>query len=310
MLASAIVQAIQCPLGDECPRDSEPQNGLSLLQTQLQTNVIKMGGSINLYATASKFEEMVELSHGMASGSRTRCPNNEVASVSEITFCSALLRAAEKHGDCIVYNFGVGEKDAFLSYLGKEYKHCQVFAFDPTVSEKTWESQGGSKAVFGQNVAFFPWGLYGGQGSRTLKWTHPIYGNATGELRTLSEIMHDLGHTSKRIAMLRSDCEGCEWGWISTQMEEDPTVFSRIDQLFTELHFASTLRMDEAAMQQAPVVHKMLHDNFAVVQSRVNPGYKSDQNKVPKMLVEAGVDPMPCCREFALLNKAVLPVLP
>jgi len=39
-----MVQAIQCPLGDECPRDSEPQNGLSLLQTQLQANVIKKGG--------------------------------------------------------------------------------------------------------------------------------------------------------------------------------------------------------------------------------------------------------------------------
>jgi len=44
MLASAMVQADQCPSGGECPRDGEPQNGVSLLQTQLQANVIKNGG--------------------------------------------------------------------------------------------------------------------------------------------------------------------------------------------------------------------------------------------------------------------------
>jgi hypothetical protein len=248
----------------------------------------------------------VELSRMMPGGARARCPNDEVATTKEVTYCPAMLRSAEEHQDCLVYNFGVGAADPVLTHLANEYKRCQFFAFDPTVSEKTWASKGGSKRVFGQNVEFFPWGLYGGQGSRTLKWTHPVYGNATGELRTLSEIMHELGHTHKRIAMLRSDCEGCEWGWISTQMKQDPSLFSRIDQLFTELHFASTLRMDEAALQQAPAVHQMLHENFAVLKSSVNAGGLVDQNKVPKILVDAGADPLPCCREFALINKHAL----
>jgi len=39
MLATAIVQANQCPSGGECPSDDEPQNLVSLLQAKLRMNV-------------------------------------------------------------------------------------------------------------------------------------------------------------------------------------------------------------------------------------------------------------------------------
>jgi len=39
LLASAVAQASHCPRDGECPKDSKPQNGVSLLQTRLQTNV-------------------------------------------------------------------------------------------------------------------------------------------------------------------------------------------------------------------------------------------------------------------------------
>jgi hypothetical protein len=246
---------------------------------------------------------MVELSKMKPSSNRIQCPNGDATTVSEITFCADMLRSSESTGDCIIYNFGVSREDPFLSHVGRFYKRCQVFAFDPTVSEKLWAAKGGSKAVFGQNVTFVNWGLYGGQGSRTLEWHHPTYGNSIGELKTFSEILHHFNHTQKRISLLRSDCEGCEWGWISAQMEEDPTVFSRIDQLWTELHFASTLRMDDTALKQSRAVHRMLWDNFVVLRNRTNPGFPSDQRKVPKFLVDAGVDPVPCCREYFLLNQ-------
>ena len=38
MLASAVVQATQCSSGDKCPSNGEPQNGVSMLQTQMNLN--------------------------------------------------------------------------------------------------------------------------------------------------------------------------------------------------------------------------------------------------------------------------------
>jgi hypothetical protein len=298
------VAAVASPAGSDAHLDGAGYQAIAKHKRQNKSQM-KMKWKMKRFVAAHRVE-LVELSQMMPNSSRTQCPNDEVSTVREISFCSGVLRSAEKNNDCIIYNFGVDTADTFLTFLGKEYKNCKIFAFDPSVSEKNWASQGGSKHVFGQNVSFYPWGLYSGQGPRVVNWSHPAYGVTTGELKTLSEIMHELGHTNKRISLLRSDCEGCEWGWISKQMEEDPTAFSRIDQLFTELHFASTLRMDDTAVQQAPVVHKMLHENFAVLKSRANPGFWSDQYKVPKILVDAGVDKVPCCREFALLNKGVL----
>ena len=46
MLATAVVQANQCSSGGECPRDDEPQNLVSLLQTKLRMNVLEDGPSM------------------------------------------------------------------------------------------------------------------------------------------------------------------------------------------------------------------------------------------------------------------------
>jgi len=71
MMASAVVQANQCPRGGECPSDSEPQNGVSLLQTKLQTN----GTSNNSKESSPQLTEMVLA--GMGGGEHTileTCP--------------------------------------------------------------------------------------------------------------------------------------------------------------------------------------------------------------------------------------------
>lgn len=229
----------------------------------------------------------------------------EPTHVAEVNFCLSRLRKHEQAGNCIIYNFGVGHKDAFLSYMGSSFKGCKVYAFDPTVSNKTWAKEGGPEKVFGPNVVFHSWGLYGGTGPRKMDWSHPIYGKVTGELYTLREILEMLGHSGQveRIAMLRADCEGCEWEWVPKQMKDDPNIFSRIDQMFTEIHFASTLRFNKTFIPQAPVLRKMLMDNFNVLHHHENLGYRPDQNKVPAEAVAAGVKQGPCCREFSLVSK-------
>jgi len=46
VVACAVVQAIQCSSGGECPSDGKPQNIVSLLQTQHQMNVVEDGGEV------------------------------------------------------------------------------------------------------------------------------------------------------------------------------------------------------------------------------------------------------------------------
>jgi hypothetical protein len=222
--------------------------------------------------------------------------------VGDVSMCEGLLRKAESDGACLIYNFGVGTSDKFLTYLGREFKGCRVYAFDPTVSEATWAAQGGSKQVFGQNVNFHSWGLYGGDGPRDVNWSHPVYGKVDGKLYTLHEIQSNLNHTGLRISFFRSDCEGCEWEWVSRAMKDDPAMFNRIDQFWTEVHFASTLRFDEEALHRAPSFLQMINDSFIVRKSKQNNGYVCDQFKVPPYLADAGVDGRPCCLNLALVN--------
>jgi len=231
-----------------------------------------------------------------------RCKNGGEEQIEEWTFCNK-LHESELANECLIYNFGVGTQDTFLQTIGSKYKGCQVFAFDPTVPENIWNVQGGVQKVFGPNVTFRSWGLFGGEGPRTSTWNHPVYGEVKGKLFTLSEIQEMLGHLGKRITLFRSDCEGCEWGWISTQMKENPAVFEHIDQILTEFHFASTLRFDEKAMHRSPVVAKMIRDNFDVLRHNVNPGFEWDQNQVPSEVVQLGISSQPCCREMTLIAK-------
>lgn len=228
---------------------------------------------------------------------------NDSLEVAEIPYCLGMLKAAEASGSCLIYNFGVGRDDAFLHHLAQNHSKCQVFAFDPSVSEDRWE--GGAKKFFGPNVEFHSWGLYGGEGPRTMEWFHKDYARnrVQGELYTLREIQEKLGHTQQRISLFRSDCEGCEWDWVDKSMKDHPEVFERIDQMFTEIHFATTLRFDDKALHKTPAFHKMVTDNYQVVKMNVNKGKPMDRNQIAPEMVNFMADPLPCCREYFMINK-------
>lgn len=265
------------------------------------------GAQMVAFPTTIQAEEaraVLDISRMFPAENTGSCPMAaECIHVAEISLCEAPLRSAVQNGTCLIYNFGVGETDAFLSFVGKQYPECQVFAFDPTVSEATWAKQGGSKQVFGENVHFYSWGLYGGVGPRTSNWSHPVYGHVTGELYTISEIVSKLGHNQKRFSVFRSDCEGCEWAWVNQTMQEHPSFFNRIDQMFIEAHLSTKLRFDDTALHQAPMFQKMVVNNFVVMSSRVNLGGPQDQWHVPEALVNIGVNAQACCRELGLVSK-------
>ena len=84
---------------------------------------------------------------------------------------------------------GVAQDDELSTFYGEQ--DCHVFAFDPTVTHpRHWKP----------NVTFHNWGLVSAQ-SAADELVHvgaPQYGNVTGELLTLPEIIARLGHQHVR----------------------------------------------------------------------------------------------------------------
>jgi hypothetical protein len=116
--------------------------------------------------------------------------------------------ANAKH-DCLAYTFGIANEWDFEDYAGGDLE-CEVHAFDPTTSYKAIHEQHQVP-----NVQFH----YQGLASPTGTAAHGDaskgfgYGALGGEMKTLGELWHELGHAAQNrpISLLKIDCEGCEW---------------------------------------------------------------------------------------------------
>lgn len=196
---------------------------------------------------------------------------------------------------CLVYSFGVADHDGYTEEMAQ--RGCQVFAMDPTVKHPTnWMP----------NVQFYPWGLANRakDNQTSIKtWSHPIYGTITGSFYTLPEIVHKLGHTQQTITALKLDCEGCEFAAFRELWQQSSSTNVRIRQIDVEFHFASTLGMvdanDVARMYYAHVWLKT--NQCQLIRQRRHEGFQHDQDKVPTVLIEAGVSSHHCCYEMTYL---------
>lgn len=256
--------------------------------------------------TLSATEMFVALSD-MLPDHRGSCPNLPRYSAQwfdlrDLRLCYNVLRRASDRKECIIYNFGVGKRDPFLKFMSSAKNlHCQVYAFDPFVPPDTL------KMNFGKNIHFYEIGLWNGQSERI------VGKRGTGRLLSFGEIQAMLNHTTEtRITLFRSDCEGCEYGWVKHAMDQDESFFERIDQMFLEIHTVPIRFMSSISLQwidgMPPVdllepVYQMLTKYFRVLHSAVNPGGPSDRNQVPDHLAKMGVLKYPCCREFNLINR-------
>ena len=153
-------------------------------------------------------------------------------------------QALKDKGGCLVYSFGIAEDDAYTNFMAM--KGCQVYAFDPTVRHPyKWK----------ENVLFHPWGIR--NSAKPSNWTHPLYGDVSGSLFSLPEIVKKLGHDDGRaITALKFDCEGCEYGAFKDIVEyeqETGRKFNPIYSLNTEFHMSTTLGMKD--LEDIATVH-------------------------------------------------------
>eukprot|EP00797_Seminavis_robusta_P004548 Sro1298_g260610.2 (235) ;mRNA; r:14678-15382 len=213
---------------------------------------------------------------------------------------SILEKSFQQNGGCVVYSIGVAERDAYTTLMAA--RGCQVIALDPTVEHPThWMP----------NVTFYPWGLRsnsdddnGGKGKHQV-WSHPVYGKITNTsvIYSLPTIIEKLGHhhskDTKAITAMKLDCEGCEFAAFE-DLVTSSTRMPPIRMLDVEFHFASTLgmanKLDVARMYYAHIYLKQ--NKCQLVRHRRHAGFEVDRDKVPSILVSAGVSSHHCCYEM------------
>jgi len=226
--------------------------------------------------------------------SNGKCPENAYREIDQsMVVCDTLIKRAEQRDECIMYVFGVGSDDPILRMAGSEYRMCSVFAFDPTITHEDFKND-----KYESNVKFFNWGLHSLHDDAS--WNHVVYGQVSGQLYTLSEIQHKLGHTGRRISLMRLDCEGCEWAVVAGITNE---LVSSFDQVIIEVHFAQSLRFGRKEADTAVAMSRFLEHTFVPIAKFSNWGYSEDQCNIHQELIDAGVDERACCRTISLVNK-------
>ena len=123
---------------------------------------------------------------------------------------SSLHNSAE----CLVYSIGSNNDFRFEEAILDVSRDCEIHVFDHTVKNPSKKPR---------KVHFHPWGL----ASVT---------DATKNLKTLADIVAELGHTGKKISILKIDCEGCEWTTFRSWHEADVII----DEILLEVHGGTT----------------------------------------------------------------------
>ena len=102
---------------------------------------------------------------------------------------------ASRQKDCLVYSVGSNNNKIDFERSVQQFMGCEIHTFDPTLT----------KPFTGDEYAtFHPWGIgkNGKAGSfRNKQWT----------AKGLHATMKELGHLIRTIAVLKIDCEQCEY---------------------------------------------------------------------------------------------------
>jgi len=145
--------------------------------------------------------------------------------------------------NCLVYSFGIADDPGYDLAMGK--LGCEVHSFDPTINYKEIPTDEDISQTdkslhrLGHNVSFHKWGLRGDKVNESMTTNYvgseaAGYRGIEGEMLDLSTIMDRLGHTGRKLDVLKVDCEGCEWEVLDSLSRSNLNL---PDQIIAELHF-------------------------------------------------------------------------
>jgi hypothetical protein len=125
-----------------------------------------------------------------------------------------------KKKDCLVYSVGSNGKAEFEQGIKEEIgEHCEIHTFDVSDSNKRF---GKFASVLEPYSTFHHWGIGTEEEAATKK----------KRFKTLEQTMKDLGHTGRRVDILKIDCEWCEWFTYKQWLKAD------LRQILVETHNA------------------------------------------------------------------------
>ena len=102
-------------------------------------------------------------------------------------------KVALTHSPCLIYSFGSNGKIQFESSIHKMNPECEIHVFDPTDTPDV-------SSVVSTVGSFHLWGLSDKEAPFSL-----------GKVMSLTQIMEELGHSGRRLDVLKVDVEGAEW---------------------------------------------------------------------------------------------------
>jgi len=210
---------------------------------------------------------------------------------------TAELQQAFKEKNCLVYGVGIADNWEFEKAMARH--GCEVHAFDPTIERPPTEEKQLT------NLHFHRWGL---AEKTERKGEHQVRGTLSGAkitdqpMFTLEDMMKELGHTGRKLTVLKIDCEGCEWGSLSVVPDE---LWSRVGQMSLELHFSDGLMLDSAAQvhKAATVAASLGRAGFTKWRPDIREGWPWHRHLLPELLA-AGMPKGMCCRLAGFYRKS------
>lgn len=218
---------------------------------------------------------------------------------------------------CLVYDFGIRKSPEYgLAFAGPPF-NCDVVGFDPSpISLKWWEDDGATILQKYPGYRFVPEGAGGHDGATTLfqyDWgqvsiiTFPERVVNTSNcdeggackfsfhtqqkqfnipVKTLSTFVKELGHSGRRITVLKLDVEGSEYAMLEELIEHDVRLCQRIDQLTLEWHhYDYDRRYGFSSNPQINMIVKLLESRCGLEQFWIHTpqGWPSNQKIYTEM---------------------------
>lgn len=204
---------------------------------------------------------------------------------------------------CLVYSFGIANEWDFEDNSAREM-NCEVHAFDPAADMLDVHL-----AHRQPNVYFHHLGLSGnGTVESTALLSNQVYGEYSGRMMALDDIMSLLGHSNRKIDVLKIDCEGCEWAALHDIATRSPHLLDNVCNIYIEVHISTTLGMN--SIEQIHLMGKFYDEyikkhGFRLWYRHTSAGHPHDRTLHP-LLREMGFSPYVCCYEIGLYQPKCL----
>lgn len=139
---------------------------------------------------------------------------------------------------CLIYSFGIRNDFSFDDDISKTFG-CEVHSFDP--------GDGQTDHRHSPSVMFHNLGIGGTNVVTPAGW----------QLKTLNTIRHKLGHSTRRLDILKIDTEGAEWSSIREMLQNKS--IDDVRQLIVEFHVFLGFRSSWLDRRKESYYREQLH---------------------------------------------------